>query len=156
MKHNYLVSVFLNGKNANSYYSENLDDLVTIKALHKGCTISIFDLRTYELLSKEQVANEIRQSGLRWKQSIDKSSKSELEALAALSPVVVKKEKKLKPKKYWERAVMCIETGQVFTSIRKCCEHFGLSHKSVWNAINSGKSRKGFHFVNAPKLKLCP
>ena len=50
MKHNYLVSVFVGGKNVNSYYSEKLDDLVTIKALHKGCEISIFDMQNFVFL----------------------------------------------------------------------------------------------------------
>lgn len=152
MKHNYLVSVFVGGKNVNSYYSVKLDDLVTIKALHKGCEISIFDMQNFVYLSKEEVECEIQRSGFRWKQSLDKSAQSEMDGS---QPLVVKKRRlrKVKPKKYWERAVMCIETGQVFNSIRKCCEHFGLSHKSVWNAINSGKTRKGFHFINAPKLQ---
>ena len=72
MKHNYLVSVFVGGKNVNSYYSENLDDLVTIKALHKDCEICIFDMRTFENFTKEQVEKEVQRSGLRWKKSLEK------------------------------------------------------------------------------------
>ena len=147
MKHNYLVSVFVGGKNVNSYYSENLDDLVTIKALHKDCEICIFDMRTFENFTKEQVEKEVQRSGLRWKKSLEKPRRHEV----VKKKVVLKKPKKVKPKKYWERPVMCIETGHVFSSIRECCERLGLSHKSLWNAINSGNARNGLHFINAPK-----
>ena len=53
-----------------------------------------------------------------------------------------------KQKIVWERSVRCIETGQVFSSIRECSEHFGISHKSIWNAIRNGKPRHGLHFVS--------
>ncbi len=53
-----------------------------------------------------------------------------------------------KEKVVWERKVRCVETGQVFSSIRECSEHLGISHKSIWNAMNSGKQRKGLHFVS--------
>ena len=52
--HNYLVSVFVDGRNENSYFSENLDDLVTIKAMHKDCEICIFDLQDFSTMPKEQ------------------------------------------------------------------------------------------------------
>ena len=149
MKHNYFVSVFVGGKNVNSYYSENLDDLVTIKALYKDCEICIFDMNTCESFSKEHVNAEINASGLRWKKSQERTDREDVATIRQKA----KKGKRNKPKKYWERPVLCVETGQVFCSIRECCERLGLSHKSLWNAINSGNSRNGLHFVNAPKLK---
>ena len=54
-KHNYLVSVFVRGRNVNSYFSENLDDLITIKALHKDCEINIFDLQSFPLCLKSRL-----------------------------------------------------------------------------------------------------
>ena len=59
MKHNYFVSVFVDGKNVNSYFSEDLDDLVTIKALHKGCEICIFDFDNFVRFTPSQVEREI-------------------------------------------------------------------------------------------------
>lgn len=144
MTNNYLVSVFVDGKNVNSYYSENLDDLVTIKALHKNCEISIFDFNNFVRFTPSQVEREIVRSGKRWKETMEKPKYVE--------PIPEKpKAKKEKRKKYWERPVLCVETGQVFSSIRECCDRLGLSHKSLWNAINSGNARNGLHFVNAPK-----
>ncbi len=72
MKHNYLVSVFVDGKNVNSYFSDNLDDLVTIKALHKDCEITIFDINNFVHYSHEQVEHEIVKSGQRWKKSLER------------------------------------------------------------------------------------
>lgn len=146
MKHNYLVSVFVDGKSVNSYFSENLDDLVTIKALHKDCEIQIFDFDNFVRFSPEQVEREIIKSGKRWKKSLEKP-----EVVETIPQPPKVKPKKEKRKKYWERPVLCVETGQVFSSIRECCERLGLSHKSLWNAINSGNARNGLHFRNAPK-----
>ena len=78
MKHNYLVSVFVDGKSVNSYFSENLDDLVTIKALHKDCEIQIFDFDNFVRFSPEQVEREIIKSGKRWKKSLENHQSSGL------------------------------------------------------------------------------
>ena len=148
-KHNYLVSVFVGGRNVNSYYSENLDDLVTIKALHKNCEIEIFNYSDFSYLSEEQVAAEIRKSGERWKKSKD-SPVGEATGTVAKKPFSKRRQK---VKKYWERPIVCVETGQVFSSIKECSDHLGISHKSIWNAINSGNPRRGLHFVNATKTE---
>ena len=142
-KHNYLVSVFVRGRHVNSYFSENLDDLITIKALHKNCEINIFDLLSFTTMPKSQVEIEIKKSGERWKKSMERVAETPKRSSQTLIT------KRQKVKKYWERPVLCIETGQLFSSIRECSEHLGISHKSIWNAINSGKPRHGLHFRNA-------
>ena len=138
--HNYLVSVFVDGKNVNSYFSDNLDDLITIKALHKDCDITIFDLVNFTTMPTEQVEAEIKKSGKRWQKSFDK-------------PVVETKKSKEKPKrvkreKYWERSVKCVETGQVFSSIRECCEKTGIPYMTIVNCIKRKNATRGLHFAN--------
>lgn len=145
MKHNYLVSVFVDGKNKNSYFSENLDDLVTINAVHKNCEISIFDLNTFETLSKEAVDSEIQRSRARFTQLPKKTQTKPKERFA--------RTKQIQKVKFWERSVLCVETGQVFSNIKECSEHFGVSHKSIWNAVNSGRARHGLHFKNVNVTK---
>ena len=145
MKHNYLVSVFVDGKNENSYFSENLDDLVTIKAMHKNCEISIFDLNTFEILSKGAIDAEIRRSRERWKQSPKNACEDPKKKR-------VRKER-IKVSKYWERPVRCVETGQMFPTIKDCSDFLGISHKSIWNAVNSGRARHGLHFANVAKTE---
>lgn len=150
---NYLVSVFVGGKHVNSYFSDNLDDLITIKALHQDCEIDIFDLAGFFRYSREQVEHEIARSGRRWRRSLSLArllvEKKEEKTVDAEK----EKPKKKKSKKFWDRPVKCVETGQVFGSIRECCDHLGLSYKSVWNAINSGNGRCGLHFSDVQILK---
>ena len=141
MNNNYLASIFVNGKQVNSYFLESLDELVTIKALHKHCDINICDLRSLEIFSRRQVEIEIQKSGERWKKSMER-------AAGKRSAVMIPRSK---TKKYWERPVRCVETGQVFASIKECSERIGISHKAIWNAINSKKPRLGLHFENYGK-----
>ena len=47
----------------------------------------------------------------------------------------------------WEKQVVCIETGEVFPSVRECSRCYGIIYKSLYNAIKSGNSRNGFHFA---------
>ena len=145
--HNYLVSVFENGKNVNSYFSDNLNDLITIKALHKNCEISIFDLQDYSTMPLSQVEVEIQKSGERWKKSL---CKSESEPPPAEKSLYAKKPEPQKNGKNWERRVMCVETGQVFSSIRDCCEKTGIPYMTIVNCIKNKNATRGVHFVNAP------
>ena len=146
MEHNYLVSVFVDGKSVNSYFSKNLDDLVTIKALHKNCEIQIYDLDNFERLTPVQVEREIIRSGKRWKKSLEKP-----EVVEAIQQPPKEKPKKEKRKKYWERPVLCVETGQVFSSIRECSDKLGIPYMTITNCITNGNATRGVHFVNAPK-----
>ena len=93
MKQKFFVSVFVKDKYVNSYFSKNLDDLVTIKALHRDCEIYIFDLEDFVLFTRDQVDTEIFKSGLRWRKSIN------IVAYPVPMPhkVEEKKEKKGKP-----------------------------------------------------------
>jgi hypothetical protein len=145
MRHNYLISVFVDGKSVNSYFSENLDDLVTIKALHKNCEIQIYDLDNFVRLAPDQVEREIIKSGQRWKKSLEKPDV--VETVPQLSKEKPKKEKR---KKCWERPVLCVETGQVFSSIRECCDKVGIPYMTIMNCIKNKNATRGVHFVNAP------
>lgn len=144
---NYLISIFSDGKNVNSYYSDNLDALVTIKALHKNCEIVIFDLVDFSFLSKKQVDAEIVKSGIRWKNYRDKSRRQ-----LALSRHSTNKETRKKTRKYWNRPVLCVETGQVFSSIRECSDKLGIPYMTITNCIKNRNATRGFHFVNAKNI----
>ena len=137
---NYLVSVFVGGKNVYSYYSDTLDELVTIHALYRGGEISIFDLRSLVRLTAKQVQHEIRKSGMRWKRSLERVV--EVEVLPP--PVTVGKPFK----KRWVRCVKCVETGQVFPSIRECSKAVGIPYTTIVNCIKRKNATRGLHFVN--------
>lgn len=149
MMQKFFVSVFVKDKYVNSYFSENLDDLVTIKALHKDCEIFIFDLEGFVLFTKEQVETEIQKSCQRWKKSMERLNEPE----SIEAPEVEQKPKQTKSKKYWERSVMCVATGQVFSSIRQCSERTGIPYMTIVNCIKNGNATRGLHFVNAQKAE---
>lgn len=50
-------------------------------------------------------------------------------------------------KQSWNKAIMCVETKQIFPSIKECSKKYGIAYKSLYNAIRSGSPRKGLHFV---------
>ncbi len=146
MKQNYLISVFVNGKNVNLYFSESLEDLVTIKAIHKNCEIQIFDFNNFVRFSAKQVEREIINSGRAWKDSFRK------ERAESPVPPLPEPPQKEKRKKYWERPVLCLETGQIFSSIRECSDKLGIPYMTICNCIKNKNATRGVHFANAPKL----
>lgn len=148
MKQKFFVSVFVNDKYVNSYFSENLDDLITIKAHNRHCEICIFDIEDFVRFTSEQVKAEIQKSCKRWKMSLAKR-------IEYVEEVVKEEEQKPKPtknKKYWERVVMCVETGQIFASIRECSERIGLPYMTIVNCIKNGNPTRGLHFMNVPRI----
>lgn len=50
-------------------------------------------------------------------------------------------------KQEWCKTVRCVETGELFPSIREAARKYGILYKSIFNAIRSGNPRKGLHFV---------
>ena len=51
------------------------------------------------------------------------------------------------PKLAWNKPVKCVETGEVFATIKECQKKMGLSYKSLYNALKSGNARDGLHFT---------
>lgn len=135
MKQNYLITVFSDGKNVGSYFSEGLSEIASIKAVNKGCEISVYDMSQLRPLTKEQI-NEIS------------SATIESHAEKTKEPPKQVRRKSHDKTKNWKRKIKCIETGKVFWSIRECSEKMGIPHKAIWNALNSGRPRCGYHFVN--------
>ena len=144
MQLNYLVSVFAGGKYVDSYYLKSLDDLPDIKSRHKDCEIGILNLQTFENYSKEHVEKEIQESIMR--RARPKENPKEI-----VKEEIIKKPKKVKPKKYWDRPVLCVETGEVYRTIKECSKQTGIPYMTITNCIKNGNSTRGFHFVNAPK-----
>lgn len=140
MKNRYFVSVSVDGKIVDTYYSELLGELIVTRAIHKGCKVTVFDLEDFRTLPPSEI--KALTSG------DDASVNVPIETARDEG-----RKKSRKRKKYWNRSVMCVETGEVFPSIRSCCEKMGMSHKTVWNALNSGNDRNGYHFVNVPSPK---
>lgn len=46
----------------------------------------------------------------------------------------------------WCKCVKCVETGEIFPSIRECSRKYEINYRSLYNAIKSGNPRKLLHF----------
>ena len=141
MKQNYLISVFMGERNVGTYFSEELREIASIKAVNKGCEISVYDMSNLQPLTQEQI-REISSV------SMEPSTHDENDRQGKPQKRPAHKRKR---NKRWERPIKCVETGKVFKSIKACSEQMGISHKSIWNSINSGKPRCGYHFVNVKR-----
>lgn len=140
MNHNYLITVSSERKHIGSYYSEALTEIASLKAVNKGCEISVYDMNNMRYLGKEEI--------LTMAAMATKLPEGEPKPIEEKKPVP---KSRRKASKMWERPVRCVETRQVFKSIRICSEKLGIAYKAIWNAINSGRPRKGLHFVNVKR-----
>lgn len=138
----YLVSVFVSGKCIHSYFSDNLDDLVTIVALYPHCELSIYDMTNLRSLKRDEIYEEVVKSRQRFKVAMEKR------VSAPLPPIEpVDKPQPQKRVKNWKRTVLCIETGQVFNSVRDCSDHIGLPYTTIVNCIKNKNATRGLHFA---------
>lgn len=121
--YNYLVSFTKKGKVVDLYFLQTVDEVEVFTAIahSRGCKVEFFRL------NDDVPAQELN------KEPIESKEPSEA------------------PKKptnytYWERPVQCLETGEIFPSIKECAKKYGISYKSLYNCIRSGNPRKGLHF----------
>lgn len=142
----YLIYVFdKEGRNIKDYPTDHLEQLAIISAVHKGCKLEVFDFQTFSRMSAESVRCEVENARKGLRRDISTPKKE-------INIKVEAEKKRRRQKKFWTRPVKCVETGQVFSSIRACSAHFNLPHKAVWNALRSGSERNGYHFVFCTKL----
>lgn len=139
---NYMITVFKDGKCVDLQLVHNLDDLVTIKALYSDCEIGVFSLTDYSWLSQEMVGYQTWCSGKRW-QEWRRGDKGEQAVPVKATPASGKA-----PKQIWSRPVMCVETGQMFGSVRECSNKVGIPYMTIMNCIKNGNATRGVHFVD--------
>jgi len=144
MENNYLINVFVGGKSVNSFFAEDLDCLMTMKAVYGNCDISVCDVVSCKRLTREQVAYEIQASYRRWKKSMAEPPKEEPE-------VPQKRKKKDRPIKIWERPLLCVETGKKYKSIRDCSDAIGIPYMTIANCVRRGNATRGLHFEEIKK-----
>ena len=127
----YLISVFIQDKCVHLFFADDLDDLVTIVAVYKHCDLSVFDLPAVRALTYEEVCDAVVEARERWGMQ---------RTVAVVQKAVVQKGQ-------WRRRIMCVETGQVFSSLRECADHTGIPYTTIAGSIRRGKSTRGVHFV---------
>lgn len=50
-------------------------------------------------------------------------------------------------KKDWIKTIRCVETGQIFATIRDCSKKTGIPYMTIYNCINNKNATRGLHFV---------
>lgn len=51
------------------------------------------------------------------------------------------------PKRPWNKWIKCVETGQVFPTVRECCKSMDIPYMTIYNCIKNKNATRGYHFV---------
>ncbi len=115
----YLAVFVKDGKVKEQHHLKTSDQVEVFKAIahSKGCDIDVFSL----VLPESKVAE---------KEIAPKCNETN----------------KIQ-KKGWERPVLCVETGQVFPTIRDCSEKTGIPYMTISNCIRRKNATRGVHFA---------
>jgi hypothetical protein len=115
----YLVQFHKNGKIVDSDYCNTEDEIKVLQAMarSKGCESEVLCLAKGE------------------------------ETIVMSSPKLTDSKKKPAAKEKWEKACRCVETGQIFPTIRDCSNRMGIPYMTIYNNIKNGNVSRGFHFV---------
>ena len=119
---NYLVSVFVNNKCVDLFFSEDLCELHVCRMLHKGCEIQVHDMRNYSTVPRTEVR------------------KREAERLA------------LTRGKSIPDQVVCVETKQVFASLDVCALETGIPRFEIMDSITRLTTIGGRHYLFSSDL----
>lgn len=125
--YNYLISFVRNGKVVEQHFLKTIEEVKVFTAIahSKGCMVEVNGVA---MADKYSTTND---------------------------DVTITRSRFKKPEKIgWEKSVMCVETGEVFQSIKECQRRYVLNYRSLVNALKSGNPRNGLHFVpNGETLK---
>ena len=50
-------------------------------------------------------------------------------------------------KRPWNKWIKCVETGQVFPTVRECSNQMGIPYMTIINCVKNGNATRGYHFV---------
>lgn len=50
-------------------------------------------------------------------------------------------------KRTWNKWIRCVETGQVFPTVRECSKQMGIPYTTIINCVKKGNATRGYHFV---------
>jgi len=121
----FFTCYYKNNKVVEQHFLNTLDEVKTLEALgrSKGYEVETFAVER------------------------DSNNKVEVSTTSETLP-----EKAKQSKQPWNKWIRCVETGQLFPSVREASTQLGLPYKSVWNALNNGLARDGMHFVFENKM----
>lgn len=119
---NYLVTVFVNGKCADIFYSEDLCELHVCRTLYSGCEIEVHDMRSFIPMSDDNV---------RWHE---------------------RESKRLTERRFIPEQVVCVETKKIFPSLSICAYEIGETLGALMDSIAQLSSLGGRHYLMSSDL----
>ena len=117
MIHKYFVSVFVGGKCASLFWSDDLCELHVCRLLYKGCEIDVFDLHSMCYVSPRFIAASEHHAKQRIK--------------ADLMP----------------QHVVCVETKEIYASMSDCAWKIGVPPQSLASSIMELAAIGGRHYI---------
>lgn len=118
----YVTCYVKNGKVVDQHFLSSPDEVKTMEAVGraKGYETETYVIDCCSLSEKsESVENDIAQS----------------------------EEPSQQHKRPWNKWVKCIETGQVFPTVRECSNQMGIPYMTIINCIKNGNATRNYHFV---------
>lgn len=104
-ENNYLVSIFVNGKCVDLFFSEDLCELYICRMLYKGCEIEVYDMRSFLEIPSKTI----------WQKEHE---------------AIVRTERNLIPEQ-----VVCLSTKRVYSSLDECAKKNGISRAALMDTI---------------------
>lgn len=123
----YFVSIFREGKCVKTMFVEGKDKLSVLRATNQGCEITAFSLDGINPFKEERPKKVSKLRTLPDNKRISNRFKN------------------------WGLTVKCLETGQVFSSIRECSDAMGIPYTTIVNCLKNGNQTRGYHFVYSNK-----
>lgn len=119
---NYLVTVFVDNKCVDIFFSEDLCELHVCRVLHKGCEIEVSNLRNMMIMPSEEV------------------SSRETEKMILVKGKVIPDQ------------VVCMETKTVYPSLDVCSMRTGINKYHLMSAITGLSAIQGHHYLFSSDL----
>lgn len=119
----YFVSVFVGGKCATLFYSEDLCQIHVCRLLYKGCEIEVFDIEDMCFVPSSTVS-----------------------AVELLTKQKIRSD--LMP-----QHVVCVDTKEIYNSISDCAKRIGVTLGEIATAIQSLKTIDGRRYLFESDLK---
>lgn len=121
-KNNFLVSVFLNSKCVDLFYSEDLCELHVCRMLYKGCEIEVHDMRSFNIMPAVEMM------------------RRETETMALTKGKAIPDQ------------VVCVETKTVYPSLDVCAQRNGFSSYELMAAMVELSTIGGRHYLFSSDL----
>lgn len=116
----YLTCYIKNGKVIDQFFLNMPEEVKTMEAVGRA---KGYETETHVICSSNEEREEDAGSG------------------------IAQKELFQEPKRPWNKWIKCVETGQVFPTVRECSKQKGIPYMTIINCVKNGNATRNYHFV---------